>query len=190
MRLLPGFAIASLVAIATLAAGCGNVKAQAALPDATPLAIPQAPARVVVPSAPDPPPPVVEAAPASSTTTAANPPAGTSRPNRDPKPTPPPAATPPPATPPAAPPAPTTPLETQGNQTELEQKARTLIGSANAAIVKINPQSLSADGKAQLDAAKRFISQAEAALSVKNVVYAWQLADKANTIATLLLRHS
>ncbi len=64
------------------------------------------------------------------------------------------------------------------------------MGSANAAIAKINPQSLSADGKAQLDAAKRFVKQADDALIAKNYVYAWQLADKANTIATLLLRHS
>jgi len=188
MRSLPTLAIASL-AVLTLAGGCANAKAQAALPDASPLMIPQAPSRVVVPPAPDPPPAAVETAPASTSTTTANPPANTSRPNRDPKPQPPPAA-PPAATPPATPAAPTTPLETQGNQTELEQRANGLLSSARATLSKINQQALSADGKAQYDAAQRFISQADAALKVKNVVYAWQLADKANTIATLLLKHS
>jgi hypothetical protein len=189
MRSLPGFALATAVAGVLLVAGCANTKAQAALPDASPLMIPQAPARVVIPPAPDPPPQVVETPPAASTTTSANPPANPSRPNRDPKPAPP--VTPPPAAPPAAQPAaPTTPLETQGNQSELEQKTRGLLGSAKGALQKINYASLNADGKSQWDAAQRFVKQADDALNAKNYVYAWQLADKANTIATLLLRHS
>ena len=183
-------AIAAAFAALTIAAGCANAKAQVAMPESAPLTIPQAPARVVMPPAPEPAPVVTESAPPASSTTQANPPANGSRPNRDPRPAAPPPA---PVTPPAAnpvPAAPTTPLETQQNQGELEQRTNMLLGSAKSAIDKIKPESLSADGKAQLDAAKRFVAQAEAALKVKNVVYAWQLADKANTIATLLLRHS
>lgn len=190
MRSLPGLAVVSLVAVSTMAGGCANAKAQTALPDAAPLTMPQAPPRVVVPPPPDPPPAPVEAAPASTSTTPVNPPANVTKPNRDPKPTPPPPAAPPATTPPATPTAPTTPLETQGNQNELEQKTRGLLGSAEATLLKINKEALSADGKAQKDAAERFVKQAKDALNAKNYVYAWQLADKANTIATLLLRHS
>ena len=189
MRSLPGVATATALAGLILMAGCSNAKAQAALPDATPLVIPQAPARVVMPPAPDPPPQVIDTPPASSTTSA-NPPVNPGRPARDPKPaSPPPPANPPAATPPA-PTAPTTPLETQGNQSELEQRARGLIASANGTLDKIKKEALSSDGKVQYDAARSFITQADSALKAKNVVYAWQLADKANTIATLLLRHS
>jgi hypothetical protein len=190
MRSLPGLAIASLVVISTMAGGCASAKAQAALPDSAPLTIPMAPSRVVVPAPPDPPPAPVETAPVSTSTLPANPPANPTRPNRDPKPPAQPPVTPPAANPPAAPTAPTTPLETQGNQNELEQKTRGLLGSAKGTLLKINKQALSADGKAQYDAADRFVKQAEDALVAKNYVYAWQLADKANTIATLLLRHS
>src|SRR5690242_20261829 len=127
MRSLPGVATATALAGLILMAGCSNAKAQAALPDASPLAIPQAPARVVMPPAPDPPPQVIDTPPASSTTTS-NPPVNPGRPARDPKPASPPPANPPAATPPApAPTAPTTPLETQGNQSELEQKTRGLL---------------------------------------------------------------
>lgn len=193
MRSLPGVALATALSgltLVILSAGCANAKAQAALPDSAPLTIPQAPGRVVMPPAPDPPPLVVESPPAASSTTASNPPANLNRPARDPKPASPP-ANPPAATPPApAPTAPTTPLETQANQSELEQRARGLYGSAKATLAKINYQSLNADGKSQYDAAQRFLKQADDALVAKNVVYAWQLADKANTIATLLFRHS
>lgn len=190
MRSLPGFALAALALGATMAGGCANAKAQALLPDAAPLTIPQAPSRVVVPPAPDPPPAAVETAPAATSTTSANPPANSGRPNRDPKPPVQPPATPATTPAPAQPTAPTTPLETQGNQNELEQRTRNLLGSAKAALLKINKQALSADGKAQKDAAESFVKQADDALIAKNYVYAWQLADKANTIATLLLRHS
>ena len=188
---LPGLALSAAIVALTLTGGCANAKAQATLPDAAPLTIPQAPARVVVPPAPDPPPAAPETPPASSTSTTSNPPASTGRSTRENRPaTPPPQPAPPPATPPPAPSSPATPLETQANQGELEKKTNDLLGSAKATLDKINKAALSADGKAQYDAARGFVTQAESALKVKNVVYAWQLADKANTIATLLLRHS
>ncbi len=185
MRLVPGLAIATAVVSLTIASGCANAKAQAILPESTPLSVPQAPGRVVVPPAPEPPPPAVETAPASSSTSSANPPANGTRPNRDARPPAAPPPNPPAATPPATP---ATPLETQANQTDLENRARGLIAAANAALDKINYVALSSDGKAQHDTARRFTKQAHDALTAKNVVYAWQLADKANTIATLLLR--
>jgi hypothetical protein len=185
--------LVALVAAWTVASGCTSAKAQVVLPDSAPLTIPQAPPRVVVPPAPVAPPAAVETEPPTSSTSSANPPANSARPNRDPKPVPPPPANPPAPTPPPAPTspaAPATPLETPANQGELEQRTQGLLLSAKAALDKINIKALSADGKAQHDAATRFIAQAQEALRVKNTVYAWQLADKANTIATLLLRHS
>ncbi|TAK17356.1 MAG: hypothetical protein EPO35_03210 [Acidobacteria bacterium] len=175
-----------------LVQGCSGAKAQVMLPDPNPLNIPQAPARVVVPPAPEPPPVVTEATPPAASTTTQNPPANTTRSNRETRPATPPPANPPAATPPpTVPPAPTTtPLETQANQSELEQRARGLLASANAALDKIDYKALSLDGKTQFDTAKRFTKQADEALKAKNIVYAWQLADKANTIATLLLRHA
>ena len=191
MRRETGFALVAALVGLTLAGGCANAKAQAVLPDATPLAIPQAPSRVVVPPAPEPPPPLIESTPAATSTTSANPPPSGSRSSRDTRPSsPPPAANPPVTTPPPAPASPTTPLETQGNQNELEQRTRGLLGSAKSTLLKINKQALTSDGKAQYDAAERFVKQADDALIARNYVYAWQLADKANTIATLLLRHS
>ena len=83
-------------------------------------------------------------------------------------------------------PAAPTPLEASPNQIELEQKATGLIGTAEKALERIDPKALNADARAQYDTAKRFIVQAKSALTAKNIVYAWQLADKANTIATLL----
>jgi hypothetical protein len=177
-------AVASLAA-APVMSGCA-AKAQAVLPEPTGLTMPPAPARTVVPATPEP------AASTTATETAAPPPAttppsSTARPTRDTggtRPTPPAA---PPATPPVTttPPAPT-PLEATSNAGELEQRARALKDTAEKALDRIDVRTLGADGRAQYDTARRFIKQADDALRVKNVVYAWQLADKANTIATLL----
>lgn len=184
-----------VVAVAVTVSGCASAAAQVALPDARPLAIPPAPARVVVPSSPEPPPqtmPDPPAATAGSSTTSATLPVGPARTNRE---------TRPPATPPAnptSPPAGTTtpataqpqsaPLEAQANQSDLERRARDLIAAATATLDKIERSALTTDGRAQYDTARRFIEQAATALKTRNVVYGWQLADKANTIATLLQR--
>lgn len=178
----------ALGAAALSAAACGGVQAaQIAMPDSVPLAIPAAPARVVVPAPPEAPPAQATEAAAP----AATPPATTGTPNKprgesNPRPQA------PPATPPAAPqvtptpPAAPTPLETSSNPGVLELNTRNLIGSAEKLLDKIDVKALSADGLAQYQTARRFLTQAESALKVKNIVYAFQLADKANTIATLL----
>lgn len=185
---LPRLAAPVAFAALTMVSGCMATNAQVALPAATPLAIPPAPARVVLPPAPEPPPVVTVDPVAPAGTTVATPPANPTRPTRETRPPTP--SAPPPAAPPATPTttAPATPLETQANQSELEQRARGLLASAEKTLEKIDYRALSADGKAQYDTAKRFVTQAKEALTAKNIVYAWQLADKANTIATLLQR--
>ncbi len=176
-----------LCAAALLTAACG-AKAQVAMPDTAPLTVPPAPARVVVPAAPEAPrTPPADPAPASSTTPTTQNPASRPRPETPPsRPATPPAA-PPAATAPTTPaPAAPTPLEATPNPSEFERKARDLVSTANALLEKIDYKGLSDGGRVQFDTAKRFLQQADAALKVKNLVYAWQLADKANTIATLL----
>lgn len=179
--------LAALGAAALSAAACGGVQAsQIVMPDAVPLAVPAAPSRVVVPAPPEP----VAAPPPETSAPASNPPASSTNPSRPrqeltARPQNPP-ATPPVAPAPAATPAAPTPLETSSNPGALELSTRGLISSAEKSLDKIDVKSLSADGLAQYQTAKRFLTQAENALKVKNVVYAFQLADKANTIATLL----
>lgn len=184
--MFPRTAVLALCAAALLAAACGGVKAQAVLPDAGPLAMPDAPARIVVPASPEPPPPPVIDTPTTSVTPPVSP--GTiGRPRTDPPPVrPTPAVPPQTSAPPTTPPASPTPLEATPNPSALERQARDLVGSATLTLDRIDAKTLSADGRAQYDIARRFLQQADAALKAKNIVYAWQLADKANTIATLL----
>lgn len=175
-----------LCATVLLTAAC-SAKAQVAMPDNAPLAMPPAPVRLVVPAAPDAPrTPAPDPQPPSTTPPTQS---NTTRPRVE---APPARPTSPPATPPApsqtiptTPVAPT-PLEATPNPSEFERKARDLVTSANALLEKIDYKGLGADGRVQYDTAKRFLQQADAAIKVKNLVYAWQLADKANTIATLL----
>ena len=50
------------------------------------------------------------------------------------------------------------------------------------------PASLNADGRAQFETARRFLQQAEEALKARNIVFAGKLADKAATMAAVLVR--
>jgi hypothetical protein len=179
--------VLALSAASAVAASCGSAQAQVMLPDSQPLSMPAAPSHVVLPAAPEPPPAPVVETPAPVTiapTTQGN---GATRQRQDPPasrpvapPSPPPAAQQPPA------PATPTPLEAAPNQSELEQRARGLVQSAERAMDKLDYKALGDAGQKQFDTAKRFLKQADDALKAKNIVYAWQLADKANTIATLL----
>ena len=49
-------------------------------------------------------------------------------------------------------------------------------------------QTLDADGRVQDDTARRFMQQADEALKARNVVFAGKLADKAATMAAVLVR--
>jgi len=79
-------------------------------------------------------------------------------------------------------------LQTTAKVGELEQKIRALLDRATRDLEKIVVGTLSADGRAQYDEARRFAEQAEAALKVKNLAFAEQLADKAATLAGLLAK--
>ena len=53
---------------------------------------------------------------------------------------------------------------------------------------RVNYASLNADGRAQYDTARRFMHQADEALKTSNLVFAGKLADKAATMAAVLVR--
>jgi hypothetical protein len=174
--------------VSVLAAGCAKVQARTEppMPELTP---PPPPPRVVETYADDA--PVVSETP---TETAANAPArNTAKPPIGPAITKPeiPSKPEPPRTEPERP-APQPPALTlkpaPGSASTTEGSIRTLLGRASHDLSRVNYGSLNQDGKTQYDMAKRFMQQAEDALRVGNMVFAGKLADKAATMAAILVR--
>jgi hypothetical protein len=168
---------AALVFCAVAAPACSKVQARtpAAVPvDPPALVIPEPPSRLKVPVSVDPP------APAGSTTEKPASPA-----NRG-KPAPPPSgtSTPPAATPPE-PPA-SAPVIQAGPDVEL--KARERLRQAQNDLKRVQPSSLSPDARDQYESATRFARLAEDFLGKKNFLYAVYCADKAATLAALLVK--
>lgn len=75
-----------------------------------------------------------------------------------------------------------------GAQGEVERKVRALLSQARNDLDNVDYQLLNADGRTQYNTSKRFIEQAEQALADRNLVFAGKLADKAATLARLLLK--
>ncbi len=71
---------------------------------------------------------------------------------------------------------------------DFEKRIRAQLGRAEVDLARVNRQTLGTEARAQYDAARGFIRQCEAALKVRNLVFAGQLADKAATMAGLLRR--
>jgi hypothetical protein len=88
---------------------------------------------------------------------------------------------------PAAPPSLTLSLS-PGTEAQTAGAIRELMTKASRDLARVNASALSADGRAQMEAARRFLQQADEALKARNVVYAGKLADKAATIAAVLVR--
>ena len=88
---------------------------------------------------------------------------------------------------PAAPPSLTLTLS-PGTEAQTAVAIRELIARATRDLARVNAGSLNADGRAQVEAARRFLQQAEEALKARNVVFAGKLADKAATMAAVLVR--
>lgn len=91
-----------------------------------------------------------------------------------------------------APPAAATPALTlkpgPSVQAQTEASIRALLDRATRDLQRVNYAALDADGRAQFDAARRFKEQADEALKVANLAFAGKLADKAATMAAVLLR--
>lgn len=71
---------------------------------------------------------------------------------------------------------------------QTEASIRALLERAARDLQRVNYAALNADGRAQFDSARRFIQQSEQALKLGNLVFAGKLADKAATMAAVLVR--
>lgn len=171
-----------LTAALTACAAKAQVRTEAEVPLLDP---PPAPPRVVAVYAPEPQPlpitPTVEPA------TPVRPPARPARPEQKPE-----AAVAPPEPVEAVGRSPSGPsltmTPTPGSESQTVAAIRDLLGRAARDLSRVNAASLNGDGRAQYDQARRFMAQAEDALKIRNVVFAGKLADKAATMAAVLVR--
>lgn len=92
-----------------------------------------------------------------------------------------------PERPPSAPPA-LTLKPAAGAEAKTEASIRALMGRASRDLQRVNYAALDADGRAQYDTARRFMQQADDALKGGNLAFAGKLADKAATMAAVLVR--
>jgi hypothetical protein len=177
--------VASLVLLAASLTACAakaQVRTEAEIPLLDP---PPPPPRVVAVYRPEPEP--IPLAPAVEPATPERPPARPARPELKPEPL---TITPEPveaAARPANPPS-LTLTPTPGSEAQTVTAIRDLLGRATRDLARVNAASLNNDGRAQYDTARRFIQQAEDALRVRNIVFAGKLADKAATMAAVLVR--
>lgn len=180
-------AVAVVCGLAVAGALAGCAKAQTvATPVMPTLAPPEVPPRVVAEYLPDPPLPAAPVSPEAVTAPAPRPP----RPPRRDIPRPEAPADEPQGPPVAAPatPAPALALQMPGASAKADQSVRALLAQAARDLGRVNYQALDTDGRAQYETARRFMQQADDALKVRNVMFAGKLADKAATMASVLLR--
>ena len=89
-------------------------------------------------------------------------------------------------------PAPTAPSLTlkpgPGVQAQTEASIRTMLDRAVRDLQRVNYAALNEDGRTQFETARRFMQQAEEALKGANLAFAGKLADKAATMASILVR--
>ena len=179
-----------LVLVAMSAAACAKLQARTepAMPTLSP---PPPPPRVVARYVEEPP-AVAEAPPAeepvpSTAATRATPKPPAPRPVVEPtlKPTPPPVE---PERPAAAPPPSLTLKPAPGAESPTQESVRDKLNRAARDLSRVNYGTLKQDGKTQYDTAKRFMQQAEEALRGGNLIFAGTLADKAATMASVLVR--
>lgn len=174
-----------VIAATVLAASCAKARAQVE-PEMPALAPPPPPPRVVAVYEPELEPiPAAEPEPTEEATQVPRP-----RPNRPaqnrPDTRPEPARTEP-APRPSPPPALTLKPPT-GSEAKTEASIRDLLDRVSRDLGRVNYAALDRDGRAQYDTARGFRQQAEEALKNKNYVFAGKLADKAATMATVLVR--
>jgi hypothetical protein len=75
-----------------------------------------------------------------------------------------------------------------GSESTTQASIRRLLSSAARDLGRTDYKVLNADGRAQYDTAKGFMQQAEEALKAGNLIFAGKLADKAATMAAVLVR--
>ena len=172
-----------------VAGGCTRAQAKV-VPEMPPLDVPAPPPRVVEVVEPEPPP--LPAEPQEQPLRVPPPRPRVQTPvqrTEAPKPEPPRVEAPPPE-----PPRPaeeskqpgtlkTTPA---GREAQLERSIKDMLNRAMSNLNRVDYAGLNADARTQYDQARRFISQAQDAIREKNLVFAENLADKANTLAAQL----
>ena len=184
MTTMRGVRVVSLVLLTATLGACAakaQVRTEVELPLLEP---PPPPPRVVVEYA-EPEPPAVT--PSIEAATPAKPPARPARAEQRPEPI----ALPPEPIEAAARPSPAPSLTltpTPGSEAQTVTAIRDLMGRAARDLSRVNTNALNADGRSQFETARRFLEQAEEALKVPNVVFAGRLADKAATMAAILVR--
>ncbi len=180
MRLHP---LAVVLVLCAGGAGC-SPRAQVPIeePEMPELVPPPAPPRIVATYAEPETPPPVEAPPMAEPSVPIRP--------QQPRPAAPPPA-PGPVTnegPPAPPPPALTLTPAPGAEGKTEASIRALLARVSRDLSRVNATTLTADGRTQFDAARRFVQQSEDALKARNLVYAGKLADKASAMAAVLVR--
>ena len=75
-----------------------------------------------------------------------------------------------------------------GSEAQTATAIRSLMDRAARDLQRVNASALSHDGRTQLETARRFLQQADEALKARNIVFAGRLADKAATMAAILVR--
>jgi outer membrane biosynthesis protein TonB len=185
MQATMSYPLRAAVVLLSLSSFAACAKTPVRAPVAPPaLAVPTPDARLVLPAppveAPPEPPPPPDPAPVAAT-----PP----RP-RETNTRPPQTATPPSqqTAPPQNEAPPPQVLQTTANVSGLQKRAEDLVAAAERDLGKVRSGELGRDARVQFDNAWRFVWQAKQALKAKNYVWAFELADKAATLATLLVR--
>ena len=77
---------------------------------------------------------------------------------------------------------------TPGSEAQTATAIRSLMDQARRDLQRVNAAALNHDGRTQLETARRFLQQADEALKARNIVFAGRLADKAATMAAILVR--
>ena len=173
------------VVLLTASLGACAAKAQVRSEVEVPLLDPPPPPPRVVADYPDPEPLAI--APAAEPVLPSKPTPRPARPEQRPEP-----ANAPPepaeALPRPAPPPSLTLTPMPGSEAQTVTAIRDLMGRAARDLSRVNAGALNSDGRSQYETARRFLEQAEDALKARNIVFAGRLADKAATMASILVR--
>lgn len=173
------------VVLLTASLGACAAKAQVRSEVEVPLLDPPPPPPRVVAAYPEPEPLAIS--PAAEPVAPSKPPPRPARPEQKPEPA---NAAPEPveALPRPAPPPSLTLTPSPGSEAQTVTAIRDLLGRAARDLSRVNAGALNSDGRSQYETARRFLEQAEDALKARNIVFAGRLADKAATMASILVR--
>jgi ribonuclease E len=178
-----------LVAVSLASTGCAR-KVIAAAPAPVPLAVPSVPPRIVGPVVvpEEKPQPVAEAPAAAPQRPPQRPPRMANRPPDAPaEPVEDPQRARAEGAEPASPaPGPLLRTRETANDVEAAKKVRESLQRAEQNLAKVNYRTLTANGRADADTARRLLTQAGAALEKRQLVFAMSLADKAEALSTSL----